>query len=129
MAVPDSSPCDTLQRSEEICELCTLYRYRMECCQLRFIGDRCETLLHRGPHGLGKGEPHSQGLQDGTLPGGERACGTRSLLDTPQERRFCHQLIFQLQRTLYHVYALLFRDECQQSCQQLALALPIRFLS
>jgi len=28
----DSSLCDTLQRSEEICELSTLYRYRMECC-------------------------------------------------------------------------------------------------
>jgi hypothetical protein len=32
MATPDSSLCDTLQRSEEICELSTLYRYRMECC-------------------------------------------------------------------------------------------------
>src|SRR5262245_59114713 len=86
MAASDSSLCDTLQRSEEICELSTLYRYRMECCQLRFIGDRCETLLHRGPYSLWEGEPHSQGFQDGALPGGERACGTRSLLDTPQER-------------------------------------------
>src|SRR6516165_8348402 len=114
MAAPDSSLCDTFQRSEEICELSTLYRYRMECYQLRLISDRCETLLHRVPHGLGERESHSQRLQDGTLPGSERACGTPLLLallpDTPQERRFCHQLIFQLQRTLYHMYPLLFRD-------------------
>jgi hypothetical protein len=32
MAIPDSSLCDTLQRSEEICKLSTLYRYCMECC-------------------------------------------------------------------------------------------------